>query len=136
MITETEYYAKFVFSKELPESLKRVFIADFYNLYNKAVEELNKHYEEWNNEFDSLSSFKGVSENDPLKDYGGSEYCKFIARKQQKILDVVNNEGMHVLELKTSINDGDVLYGKCKLELAGLKDVTINIYFVDDISKI
>lgn len=130
----TEYYAKFVFSKELPELLKRVFIADFYNLYNKAVEELNKHYEEWNNEFDSLSSFKGVSENDPLKDYGGSEYCKFIARKQQKILDVVNNEGKHVLELKTSINDGDDLYGKCKL--AGLEDVTINIYLVDDISKI
>lgn len=122
----TEYCAKFVFSKELPELLKRVLIADFYNLYNKAVEELNKHYEEWNNEFASLSSFKGVSENDPLKDYGGSEYCKFLARKQQKILDVVNNKGMHVLELKTSINDGDVLYGKCKL--AGLKDVTINMY--------
>lgn len=117
----TEYCAKFVFSKELPELLKRVLIADFYNLYNKAVEELNKHYEEWNTEYYA----KFVS---------GSEYCKFIARKQQKILDVVNNEGMHVVELKTSINDGDVLYGKCKL--AGLEDVTINIYLVDDISKI
>lgn len=76
----TQYQAVFRFSKELPENFKNLVISDFVNLRGKAVEELNKHYEEWNNEFKLDMRIPGVK----------FLYNKFIAKHQREVLAPFN----------------------------------------------
>ncbi len=63
---------------------------EFVRLRNLAIERLNPMYATWNDEFFKLGI--EVSETDRLKDFGGTEYCKFISSRTQKILDDVNKQ--------------------------------------------
>ena len=119
---EKQYLPQFVFNKKVDAKLQDALIMDFVEKRDILVERLNPHYEEWNAEFDTLG--KPVMENDPLEDFGGTEYCKFITAKQQEYADKVNEERKSLVELKIS-KDGDI-YGvykdvKIKLRLVGVK---------------
>ena len=63
---------------------------EYFRLRNIAVPKLNEHYAEWNSEFDKLDIQR--REDDPLKEYGGSEYCKYIREKQKSVLEEVNKK--------------------------------------------
>ena len=77
----TQYQAVFTFNRNLPEAYQKLVIEDFTSLYNMAVEELNKHYEMWNNEFDMDMNLPGAEEL----------YNKFITKHQREVLEPINN---------------------------------------------
>lgn len=88
---ETLYKPIFIFSKNVDDLTQRVAIAKFIELRKFAVEALNPMYEQWNEEFEKVCK-SIVKENDKLKDYGGTKYCKFIQRKSREILKQVNEK--------------------------------------------
>lgn len=91
------FKVKFVYDdKAFEKALKlNVFLKiaiqnEYVKLHNIACNELNPHYKEWNKEF-NLDSYS-IPDNDELKEYGGTEYCKFIRNKQEAILQAVNKK--------------------------------------------
>lgn len=85
-MTETLYCPKFIFSKEISEFRQEVAKQVFMMLRHFAVEALNPRYEEWNANFENVE----VPEDDELKDYGGTKYCKYIQEKSREVLKEVN----------------------------------------------
>ena len=61
---------------------------EFMRLRSLAVDALNPRYEEWNAEFGNHD----IPEDDELKDYGGTEYCRFIQSKTEAILQQINKK--------------------------------------------
>lgn len=80
--------AYYYFSKKVMPWTKKKMISEYFRLRNIAVKELNEHFDEWNKEFGPIS----VKEDDPLKEYGGSEYCNFIRKKERLILSRINSK--------------------------------------------
>ena len=69
---------------------------EFMRLRNLAADALNPHYEKWNAEFGD----RDIPEDDELKDYGGTEYCRFIQSKTEPILQQINKKhGRKFVEL-------------------------------------
>lgn len=84
---KTTYYKPiFVFNKKLPEVIKDIISREFMRLRPFAVESLNANYGKWNDEYDGPIA----SDNDPLKDYGGTAYCEYICQKSRMVLEKVN----------------------------------------------
>lgn len=71
----------------------------FMEAYNKGVDALNEHYEEWNKEFDALY---GDEPDEDHKIYDG-----FICQKQNEILKKVPDD---LFELFT-----DPEFGECSI---------------------
>jgi hypothetical protein len=69
--------------------LKDVIEHDYVKMRHLACDRLNGNYEKWNKEFEELKIER--DKNDPLYDFGGTEYCEFIRNKQQPIIDEVNS---------------------------------------------
>lgn len=91
------FKVKFVYDdKAFEEALKlHVFLKiaiqnEYVRLRNIACRELNPHYEKWIKEF-NLDSYS-IPDDDELKEYGGTKYCKFIQSKQEAILHEVNKK--------------------------------------------
>lgn len=82
------FKAYFNFSKKVMPWTKKRMKSEYFRLRNIAVKELNKYFEKWNEEFGPVSP----KENDPLKEYGGSEYCNFIRKKERLILSRINSK--------------------------------------------
>lgn len=82
------YTAKFMWddNREMSTWMRNIIEPIFFKLRGFAVDALNPHYAEWNEEFGDINA----PDDDPLKDYGGTEYCKFIQSKTQAVLDTVN----------------------------------------------
>lgn len=81
-----KFKAVFKFSEDISEERKRKAIADFVALRNIAIGEINPKLERWNAEY----SGPGPSEDDRLKDFGGTEYCKYIRIKMLKVIGTIN----------------------------------------------
>ena len=71
----------YTYSEEVSETMKALIEKIFMILRSEAVDLLNPHYEEWNNEYD-----KEVTGEDDM------EYNGFIQKKQIEILDKVNKK--------------------------------------------
>ena len=85
---ETLYKPVFMFSKEISNFRKEIAKSQFVMARKIAVEELNPKYEEWNNNFETTE----IPEDDELKDYGGTKYCKYIQKKIRGVLKQVNKK--------------------------------------------
>ena len=83
---------KFNYSKPIPFWMRRDVEREYLRLRSLACDALNQHYEEWNNEYATLHPAEIVDPNDELKDFGGSEYCRFLNNKQQPIIDEINRK--------------------------------------------
>jgi hypothetical protein len=78
---------------------EEAFNAVFTEAYNRGVDALNEHYEEWNKEYDTLMDKKS-SEDD-------MNYNRFISQKQNEILKKIPDD---VFELFT-----DPEFGECSI---------------------
>ena len=108
----------FTFSKEIPKILEEAMIHEFVRLRNAACEELNPRYEEWNSEFGDCK----CDANDPLADFGGTDYCTFIHNKQKRILDKINQNNMSQLVELDNDEIGDI-FARCKLD----RNITVHL---------
>lgn len=93
----------------LSERRKNKLIKEFMAKREMLVDLLNPRYETWNAEFDLLNPDE-VSENDPMKDYGGTAYCKFITDKQRTYANIVNAKNPKKVQIK--IDDTGDIYGE------------------------
>ena len=90
---------------DIPKSIKDSIEKEYFRLRHYACEAINPHFEEWNEEFGDVNP----AEDDPLKDYGGTEYCKFIQKKEKKIIKQVNRKHRSLL-IKLDIDEiGDII---------------------------
>ena len=108
----------FTFSKKVPKILEETMIHEFVRLRNVACNELNLHYEEWNSEFGDCK----CDANDPLADFGGTDYCAFIHDKQKGILDKINQRNMSRLVELDNDKIGDI-FARCKLD----RSITVHL---------
>lgn len=112
------------FSKKVMPWTKRRMKSEYFRLRSIAVEELNKYFEKWNEEFGPVSP----KENDPLKEYGGSEYCNFIRKKERLILSRINSKEANKGIFLDADEIGDLIainWKKCVL--------TVNIEFIKEL---
>lgn len=79
------YKPEFIFNKKVSGCVRNIIVAEFVRKRNEVCELLNPNYEKWNAEFNALDIPN--MENDPLEDYGGTEYCKFIRQKQTEVIN-------------------------------------------------
>ncbi|MBO7451362.1 MAG: hypothetical protein J6U54_13440 [Clostridiales bacterium] len=122
-MSEMILQAKFIFSKEVMDVIKSFVQAEFMRVRNFACEALNPHYEEWNNEFESIPHT--IDENDELKDWGGTEYCKFITKKMRGVLAQVNKEHpSRLVELDTD-ETADII-ARCKFD----RSITVSLVLI------
>ena len=80
---ETLYKPIFTFSKEISDFRKEYAIGIFMHIRPYAVKELNPRYDEWNRNFEHSE----IPEDDELKEYGGTKYCKYIQEKTREVLE-------------------------------------------------
>lgn len=116
--------AYFNFSKKVMPWTKRRMKSEYFRLRNIAVKELNKYFEKWNEEF----GIPNPKENDPLKEYGGSEYCNFIRKKERLILSRINSKEAKRGVFLDADEIGDLVainWNKCVL--------TVNIEFIKEL---
>lgn len=108
----TLFRPDFVFtSDQLSDITKKCLIKDFVRLRDIACNKLNPHYEEWNDEFNNILT-KTVDPDDPLADYGGTEYCEFIRSKQMEIIEKINKRyAKRYIKLDTDLNGGCDIIG-------------------------
>ena len=93
------------FNKKVPKFIKNKIENEYFRLRHYACNAINPHFKEWNEEFGDVEPFEG----DPLKDYGGTEYCKFIRRKEREIIKQVNKEHKSWI-IKLDIDEiGDII---------------------------
>ena len=83
---------KFNYSKPIPFWARPDIEREYLRLRSIACEELNKHYAAWNDQYNASHPDEVVNDDDPMKDFGGAEYCKFINNKQQPIIDEINRK--------------------------------------------
>lgn len=105
------FVSYFTFSKEVPKIIENLLIDDFMQLRNDACDALNGNYERWNAEFGEPN----VSEDDPLKDFGGTKYCHFIQQKQRSVLQHLNQKHKIRSIILDSDEIGDI-YGICRYD--------------------
>ena len=98
-----------ILNKNVHPSFKSILVQDFLKKREMLVDLLNPNYERWNAEFDQLGI--KVEDDDPLKDFGGTEYCKFIRSKQEAFADIVNYNRISPVELR--ISETGHIYGVC-----------------------
>lgn len=84
------FKAYYIFSKKVFQWERNKMEREYFRLRKIAVLKLNEHYSEWNSDFEKLDI--QIREDDPLKEYGGSEYCKYIRNKQKSILEDINRK--------------------------------------------
>ena len=98
------FKAQFVRNFKAPEWYLKQLEDEFMARRNFAVELLNDKYETWNTEYDAIDpDNKGC-------DY--SEYCKFIAEKQDEYLNIANDKMLktNYILLKTDPNESCDIY--------------------------
>lgn len=83
---------KFNYSKPIPFWMKPDVQREYIRLRRLAVDELNQHYSEWNDEYTAMNPAEIVDPDDELKDFGGTNYCRFLNNKQQPIIDEINRK--------------------------------------------
>lgn len=83
---------KFNYSKPIPFWMRPAVEREYLRLRSLACDELNPHYSEWNAEYSALNPEEIVDPNDELKDFGGTNYRRFINSKQQPIIDELNRK--------------------------------------------
>lgn len=111
---ETTYKVRFHYDNpalEKANALRQLVESEYMRLRNIACDELNPHYDKWNEEFGDNE----VDEHDELKDFGGTKYCNFIRRKQDDILKKINKrEATFVRLYSTEVCDigGMLMNGK------------------------
>lgn len=120
----------FIDEHELPEGgfdnivnkkgAENLFNEAFMEAYNRGVDALNEHYEEWNKEYDSLMDKESCE--------GDINYDDFISQKQNEVLKKVPDD---VFELFT-----DPEFGECsicgRLKHVHNKDVRVQVMFITD----
>lgn len=82
------YKMHYNYSKEIAPWKKENMINEYFRLRNIAVRRLNGLFSKWNTEFEKMNIHR--RDDDPLYEYGGTEYCKFIREKEKRILEDVN----------------------------------------------
>lgn len=83
---------EFNYSKPIPFWMRPAVEREYLRLRNLACAELNQHYGEWNAEYSALYPEEIVDLNDPMEEFGGTEYCRFLNNKQQPIIDEINRK--------------------------------------------
>lgn len=83
---------KFNYSKPIPFWMRPAVEREYLRLRRLACDALNPYYEEWNKEYETLHPAEIVDPDDELKDFGGTEYCRFLNNKQQPIFDEINRK--------------------------------------------
>lgn len=83
---------KFNYSKPIPFWMRPGVEREYLRLRSFAVDALNPHYGEWNDEYAAMYPAEYVDPDDELKDFGGTNYCRFLNNKQQPIIDEVNRK--------------------------------------------
>lgn len=102
---EIKCHVNFNYDRSVPAWLKKEANHDYMILRNLACEELNRHLEAWNEEFRNIDNVSDdVSDDDELKDFGGTKYCEFIRNKQTPIIDEINRRYAHgIVKLYSTI---------------------------------
>lgn len=99
----------FVFSKHVPKFIEKHAINKYMSLRHHAVDLVNPYFDEWNLEFGE----RDVDSNDPLRDCGGTEYCKFICDKQRPAVDYINRKN-RLSFIKLDLDDRGNFIGRIK----------------------
>lgn len=87
-MVELKCNVKFNYDRPIPWWFERYVQDEYMKLRNIACGELNGNYETWNSEFEFEKY--DIPDDDELKDFGGTEYCEFIRKKQEPIIESVN----------------------------------------------
>lgn len=83
---------KFNYSKQIPFWMRPGVEREYLELRGLACDALNPHYKEWNAEYNASHPDEVINYDDPMEDFGGAEYCRFINSKQQPIIDEINRK--------------------------------------------
>lgn len=83
------FKAYYSFSKKIAPWNQRKMKKEYFRLRNIAVPRLNALFPKWNAEFEERKIHR--RDDDPLYEYGGTEYCDFIRKKERHILVDVNS---------------------------------------------
>lgn len=83
---------KFNYSKPIPFWMRPGVEREYLRLRSLACDELNPLYSEWNAEYNASHPDEVIDYDDPMEDFGGAKYCRFINNKQQPIIDEINRK--------------------------------------------
>ena len=110
MNTNYMYEAIFVFNKTVPTFIKNKIVDEFVRLREYAVDICNPKFEQWNAEYTGPE----VREDDPLANFGGTDYCNYIRKKLQRICNFINWQlPSDIITLE--VDEMAVFFGKTKI---------------------
>lgn len=70
------YKIHYCFSRKVSEKRKEALKNEYFRLRKEAVKQLNPKFDIWNKQFKKIHIPK--RDSDPLQEYGGTMYCRYI----------------------------------------------------------
>lgn len=122
--------AKFNYSKPIPFWMRPGVEREYLRLRSLAFDAINPHYSEWNAEYNASHPDEVVNQDDPMEEFGGSEYCQFLNSKQQPIIDEINRKHANNrvrLCAMDSCGLGCVILGRFDTEISRMYIILNNI---------
>lgn len=113
----TQFIPTFIFNRKLPEAYEELVIQDFVRLYDEAVEEINKHLDEWNEEFKLDTRIPGVI----------FLYNRFLRKREFEVLEPINEKAEKNMFcfLTLDVDRKACLFGRLK----GVEQITVHMTF-------
>lgn len=110
-IMNMTFYVEFNYDKPILNPFTRHRVEKAYmDLRHQLIEfmEARECYKRWNTEFDAFHPDPPADDDDPMKDWGGTEYCDYIRKRQKPIFEIINNLNPYSIVKLEPTNECDI----------------------------